>query len=106
MPETYQADHVGSLLRPSQVLEAKRDCLQGRLELSELRAVEDRAILNSLGRQQAVGLQVFTDGEFRRTGFQNDLIESVEGFMDTDTPAVVRVWQGPEANPWSRVHGR
>ncbi len=80
--------------------------MQGRLELSELRAVEDRAILNSLGRQQAVGLQVFTDGEFRRTGFQNDLIESVEGFMDTDTPMVVRVWQGPEANPWSRVHGR
>ncbi len=38
MPETYRADHVGSLLCPSQVLEAKRDCLQGRLELSELRA--------------------------------------------------------------------
>ena len=99
MPDTFRADHVGSLLRPTEVLEAKRAFLQGRLELEELNAVEDRAILHALERQRSAGMQVFTDGEFRRSGFQNDLIESVEGFVDTETPAVVRVWQGPGGEP-------
>ncbi len=99
MPDIYRADHVGSLLRPREVKEAKSAFLDGRLELSELRSVEDRAILAALEKQREVGMQVYTDGEFRRTGFQNDLIESVEGFVDTDTPAVVRIWQGPGDQP-------
>ena len=99
MPDIYRADHVGSLLRPREVKEAKSAFLDGRLELSELRSVEDRAILAALEKQREVGMQVYTDGEFRRTGFQNDLIESVEGFIDTDTPAVVRIWQGPGDQP-------
>ena len=69
------------------------------MELAELRAVEDRAILAALERQRAAGVQVYTDGEFRRTGFQNDLIESVEGFVNVETPAVVRIWQGPGDQP-------
>ena len=99
MPDIYRADHVGSLLRPREVKEAKSAFLDGRLELSELRSVEDRAILAALEKQREVGMQVYTDGEFRRTGFQNDLIESVEGFVDTDPPAVVRIWQGPGDQP-------
>ena len=99
MPGTYRADHVGSLLRPAEVKEAKSAFADGRLELGELRAIEDQAILNALERQRSAGLHIFTDGEFRRTGFQNDLIETVEGFVDTDSPAVVRVWQGPGGEP-------
>ena len=99
MPGPNRADHVGSLLRPPEVKEAKNAFQEGRLELSELRAIEDQAILKALERQRAAGLQIYTDGEYRRTGFQNDLIESVEGFVDTDTPAVVRVWQGPGGEP-------
>ncbi len=99
MPGLFRADHVGSLLRPSEVKEAKGAFIEGRLGLEELRAVEDRAILDSLVKQQSAGMLVFTDGEFRRTGFQNDLIESVEGFVDTQTPAVVRIWQGPGDQP-------
>ena len=99
MADTYRVDHVGSLLRPAEVLEARTAFQQGSIGLKEMRATEDRAILNALERQHAAGLQVFTDGEFRRTGFQNDLIESVEGFVNTDTPAVVRVWQGPGGEP-------
>ena len=99
MPGIYRADHVGSLLRPTEVKEARSAYQSGRLELSELTAVEDQAIVKALERQRDVGAQVYTDGEFRRTGFQNDLIESVEGFIDTDTPAVVRIWQGPGAQP-------
>ena len=99
MPGVYRADHVGSLLRPDEVKAAKSAFLEGRIELAELRAVEDDAILTALERQKAAGAEVYTDGEFRRTGFQNDLIESVEGFVDTDTPAVVRIWQGPGEQP-------
>ena len=99
MPATYRADHVGSLLRPVEIKEARSAFQDGRLELSELRAIEDQAILNTLERQRAAGLHIYTDGEFRRTGFQNDLIEAVEGFVNTGTPAVVRVWQGPGGEP-------
>ena len=99
MPGIFRADHVGSLLRPDTVKAAKSAYLEGRMEPEELRAIEDEAILVALERQKAAGMQVFTDGEFRRTGFQNDLVESVEGFVDTDTPAVVRVWRGPGDQP-------
>ena len=99
MPGIFRADHVGSLLRPAEVKEARSAYQEGRLELAELRAVEDRAILAALERQRAAGVQVYTDGEFRRTGFQNDLIESVEGFVNVETPAVVRIWQGPGDQP-------
>ena len=99
MTVTYRADHVGSLLRPTEVKEARSAYQAGRLTMDELRATEDQCILNALQRQQDVGVSVYTDGEFRRTGFQNDLIESVEGIIDTETPAVVRIWQGPGGQP-------
>ena len=99
MPGIFRADHVGSLLRPAEVKEARKAFQDGRMELAGLRAVEDTAILSALERQRAAGVQVYTDGEFRRTGFQNDLTESVEGFVDVETPAVVRIWQGPGNQP-------
>ena len=99
MPATFRADHVGSLLRPPRIHQARTALREGRMDQEELRAIEDQAILEALERQRSAGLEVFSDGEFRRTGFQNDLIESVEGFVDTDTPAVVRVWQGPGGEP-------
>ena len=99
MPGVFRVDHVGSLLRPAEVKEARAAFQEGGIRQEELRAVEDSAILRALERQQETGMQVFTDGEFRRTGFQNDLIESVEGFVATETPAVVRIWQGPGGQP-------
>lgn len=99
MAETFRADHVGSLLRPTEVHEARTAYREGRLGAGELRAVEDRTILEALERQRAAGISVFTDGEFRRTGFQNDLIEAVDGFVMPERPAVVRVWQGPGGEP-------
>ena len=99
MAEKFRADHVGSLLRPDSVHEARRAFQAGRLNADDLRAVEDTAILDAIERQRAAGVAVFTDGEFRRTGFQNDLIEAVEGFVMPERPAVVRVWQGPGGEP-------
>src|ERR671923_988086 len=95
MSEAYRADHVGSLLRPAAVKEARAAFREGRLPLEQLRRIEDRAILAALERQRSIGVDVFTDGEFRRTGFQNDLVEAVDGFVATERPAVVRIWQGP-----------
>ncbi len=99
MPEAYRADHVGSFLRPTEVKGARAAFREGRLPLEQLRHVEDRAILAALERQRSIGVDVFTDGEFRRTGFQNDLVETVEGFVATERPAVVRIWQGPGGKP-------
>ena len=99
MPAEFRADHVGSLLRPPEVKAAKAAYLEGSIGPDDLRAAEDTAILHAIDRQRNAGMLVFTDGEFRRTGFQNDLIESVEGFVDADTPAVVRIWQGPGDQP-------
>ena len=99
MAGIYRADHVGSLLRPAEIKEARRTFQEARLDADGLREIEDRAILDALERQRAAGVSVFTDGEFRRTGFQNDLIEAVDGFVMPDAPAVVRVWQGPGGEP-------
>jgi 5-methyltetrahydropteroyltriglutamate--homocysteine methyltransferase len=99
MSEAYRADHVGSFLRPAEVKEARAAFREGRLALEQLRQVEDRAILTALERQRNIGVDIFTDGEFRRTGFQNDLLEAVEGFVASERPAVVRIWQGPGGEP-------
>ena len=99
MADIFRADHVGSLLRPPEVHEVRAAYQAGGLNADELRAVENRAILEALERQRAAGVSVFTDGEFRRTGFQNDLIEAVDGFVMPERPAVVRVWQGPGGEP-------
>ena len=99
MSEAYRADHVGSFLRPAEVKEARAAFHDGRLPLEQLHHVEDRAILAAIERQRSIGVNVFTDGEFRRTGFQNDVVEAVEGFVDAARPAVVRIWQGPGGEP-------
>src|SRR5215475_624326 len=99
MSEAYRADHVGRFLRLAEVKEARAAFRGGRLHLEQLHHIEDRAILAALERQRSIGVEVFTDGEFRRSGFQNGLVEAVEGFVATDRPAVVRIWQGPGGEP-------
>ena len=74
----YRADHVGSLLRPQELLDARSSPEITRDALSE---IEDRHILRVLERQKAAGLEIFTDGELRRAGFMSDFYESVEGWI-------------------------
>ena len=78
MSEAYRADHVGSFLRPAEVKEARAAFREGRLHLEQLRDIEDRAILAALERQRSIGIDVFTDGEFRRSGFQNELRRRID----------------------------
>jgi 5-methyltetrahydropteroyltriglutamate--homocysteine methyltransferase len=75
----FRADHVGSLLRPKQLLAAREDYKQGRLSASGLRAIEDRCILEAVKMQQELGFQSATDGEFRRGSWHMDFLYQVGG---------------------------
>jgi 5-methyltetrahydropteroyltriglutamate--homocysteine methyltransferase len=85
----YRADHVGSLLRPPALLQARHNPAITREQLT---AVEDAHILDALERQRAAGLRIFTDGEFRRAGFMSDFYESVEGLDHGGE--IERAWNG------------
>ena len=94
MKAQYRADHIGSLLRPAEVLNARADYGQGRLTLEQLREIEDKAILGALEMQRQVGIDIFSDGEFRRGWFAGAFEDSTEGtVIDRDRPADRR-WQG------------
>ena len=75
----FRADHVGSLLRPPQLLRAREDYEAGRIDVNELRGVEDDAIREIVRKQEAVGLQSATDGEFRRSSWHMDFIYQLDG---------------------------
>jgi 5-methyltetrahydropteroyltriglutamate--homocysteine methyltransferase len=80
----FRADHVGSLLRPAELLQAREDHAQGRIGDDELRAAEDEAIRDAVRMQEEVGLQSATDGEFRRTSWHMDFIYQLDGIDPAD----------------------
>jgi 5-methyltetrahydropteroyltriglutamate--homocysteine methyltransferase len=99
----YRADHIGSLLRPAELLRARNDPQTGR---DQLRVLEDRHIERILQRQREIGLKIFTDGEFRRLNFMSDFNDAVEGIDDSDN--LLRSWQtgaARSATQPSRVPG-
>jgi 5-methyltetrahydropteroyltriglutamate--homocysteine methyltransferase len=75
----FRADHVGSLLRPAQLLRARQNHAEGRIGAEELRAAEDDAIREVVRMQEEVGLQAATDGEFRRASWHMDFIYQLGG---------------------------
>ncbi|MEX1143235.1 MAG: 5-methyltetrahydropteroyltriglutamate--homocysteine S-methyltransferase [Anaerolineales bacterium] len=75
----YRADHVGSLLRPKGVLEAREKHQKGAMTAEQLRSVEDAAIAEVVRKQEDIGLRSITDGELRRTYFHVDFLEQLEG---------------------------
>ena len=75
----FRADHVGSFLRPPDLLTARERFQKLEIGRAELRAVEDRAISDVVRMQEDAGLQGITDGEFRRTYFHIDFLEQLEG---------------------------
>ena len=86
MNTTWRADHIGSFLRPSRLLEARRNA-----EPESLRQIEDQEILRVLAKQQELGLGVATDGELRRKNFMSEFTDAVEGFDLRDS--IGRAWQ-------------
>ena len=75
----FRADHVGSLLRPRRLLQAREDVAAGRITADELRSVEDEEITRAVRMQEEVGLQSATDGEFRRASWHMDFIYALGG---------------------------
>jgi 5-methyltetrahydropteroyltriglutamate--homocysteine methyltransferase len=75
----FRADHVGSLLRPPALLGARRRHEAGEITAGELRAVEDEAIAAAVRTQEEAGIDVVTDGEFRRRDFRTGFVQAVDG---------------------------
>src|SRR3954466_7156079 len=75
----FRADHVGSLLRPARLHAARDDFAAGRIDADALREVEDEAIREVVRKQEDVGLQAATDGEFRRASWHMDFIYQLDG---------------------------
>jgi 5-methyltetrahydropteroyltriglutamate--homocysteine methyltransferase len=87
MPAEYRADHIGSLLRPAELLQAR----SASVDTAQLHALEDKHILRVLERQRDLGFKIFTDGELRRGNFMSDFNDAVEGI--DEGVAVARTWQ-------------
>ena len=90
MNPPYRADHIGSFLRPAEILEARNNA-----SMEELQALEDQHIRKILAVQKEIGFELATDGEFRRRNFMSDFTDAVEGFDLGD--AVGRTWNAGQA---------
>jgi len=75
-----RSDVIGSLLRPTSLLEAREKHDSGELTSAEFKFLEDRAVRDAVTLQEAAGLDVITDGEMRRYAFFGHLVEALEGF--------------------------
>ena len=75
----FRADHVGSLLRPPALLAARRRHDEGTISQAELRTLEDEAIAAAVKREEETGIDVVTDGEFRRRDFRTGFVQAVDG---------------------------
>src|SRR5215813_7596375 len=88
----YRAEQVGSLLRPSELLQSRAAYVEGRISLEDLRFREDEAITAALQKQRDIGLDILTDGEMRRGSWLTDMAEATEGFIPQ---RVEMEWKGP-----------
>ena len=90
-------DVVGSLLRPPELLRARSEVAAGKMTQAAFKAVEDQAVDEAVMLQEAVGLEVVTDGEMRRLSFQSQMTEAIAGFGEYDLNAFLwGDWCGDE----------
>jgi len=75
----FRADHVGSLLRPAPLKQAREQHARGEIDAAALTAIEDREIEAAIRKQEAIGLKAVTDGDFRRTAWNYDFLERLQG---------------------------
>jgi len=92
-----RSDVVGSLLRPTELVEARERFARGDLSTPEFKRIEDAAVDQALRLQEEAGIEVVTDGEMRRLSFQSQLPDAVEGFGEWDLDAFLwGDWQSDE----------
>jgi 5-methyltetrahydropteroyltriglutamate--homocysteine methyltransferase len=96
----FRANHVGSLLRPPELHQARERRQRGEIEAAELRAVEDRAIREVVKMQEDVGMQGITDGEFRRTLWNADFLSQFRGIKVVEglAPDATKSFQSPNSS--------
>jgi len=111
----FRADHVGSLLRPAELKEAREKRAAGEITPQALAEIEDRLIRDAVRKQEAAGLQSITDGDFRRQSWSSDFLSAIKGVVQTplaagnlpqlETPVggVVRNWQPPTPKVTARL---
>jgi 5-methyltetrahydropteroyltriglutamate--homocysteine methyltransferase len=92
MPSPHRAEHVGSLLRPQKLLQARAACREGAFSEQDLQAIEDDAIRDVIERQRQIGLDVITDGELRRGSWLTVMADATEGFVSN---RILLEWKGP-----------
>ena len=96
----FRANHVGSLLRPPELREARAKHEKGEISAAQLREVEDRCIRDAVKMQEDVGMQGITDGEFRRTLWHADFLSQIEGVKVVEglLPESAKHFQSPGAD--------
>jgi len=77
---TYHSEVIGSLLRPSYLLDARKQFESGQLSAADFKVIEDRAVNEAIALQEEVGIDVITDGELRRYAFYGHLVDALDGF--------------------------
>ncbi len=92
----FRADHVGSLLRPPALMQARARFKAGEIDADALREVEDEAILGVIELQREAGLRTVTDGEFRRTSWHMDFIYSLGGIEQVQGESIHVRFQSEE----------
>ncbi len=86
MKPPFRADQVGSLLRPRELADARAQYRNKELDLPSLKAIEDRCIKEAVARQESIGLQAVTDGEFRRDWWHLDFMTQLDGVTAVANP--------------------
>jgi 5-methyltetrahydropteroyltriglutamate--homocysteine methyltransferase len=109
MPSTYRADHVGSLLRPQELLDARAQFAEGKLTEAQLREIEDTSILKALELQHSAGIDVVTDGEYRRAAWSAAAGSAIEGLVPVQGSPIRRIfaeWRGPNPDEINNAMAR
>ena len=94
----FRADHVGSLLRTAALKEARGRRERGEIGPGELAAIENAEIAALIRRQEGVGLQSITDGEYRRASWQTDFLVALPGVESYQGERTFK-FQGPQPRP-------
>jgi 5-methyltetrahydropteroyltriglutamate--homocysteine methyltransferase len=104
MPEQkiapFRANHVGSLLRPAELLQAREKRQKNEITAAQLRQIEDRCIRDAVKMQEDIGMQGVTDGEFRRTLWHADFLSQFAGIKVVEglLPDAAKHFQNPDAD--------
>jgi 5-methyltetrahydropteroyltriglutamate--homocysteine methyltransferase len=96
----FRANHVGSLLRPPELHDARNKHQKGEIDAAQLREVENQCIRDAVKMQEDIGMQGVTDGEFRRTLWHADFLSQIQGVKVVEglLPGSARHFQNPDAD--------